>query len=148
MDTKNSPMNAALAAEIRAEKGAKSPRMSSARLAELSGMPKMTMDRILRGERDINITQLGLIAHALEVDPDDLTRKAVNRMGGLNVLIEDSNARLAANTTAMSEAAATNVTRLHSRNDQLTAEQIDAGNEDKAASEITPESAFDEDGDS
>jgi transcriptional regulator with XRE-family HTH domain len=143
---KKSPMNLALAAELRAERGAK--QMTVKQLSEAAGIPTATLNRVLAGERDINITQIGHLARALSIDPAVLTRRAVLRMGGMEVLEAEAEERATRNGVAMSEATATNVTRLHNRNDQLTAEQIDAGTEDKAASEITPESALDEDGDS
>lgn len=90
MDTEKSPLNRALAAEIRAERTAQ--KIPVAELARRARMVLGTLNRVLAGKRDINITQLGSIARALEVTPETLMRRAVERMGGLEVLFADVDA--------------------------------------------------------
>jgi transcriptional regulator with XRE-family HTH domain len=79
-----SPLNVALAAELRAERVAIN--MTIEELRQRAGLTKPTMLRILAGTRDINVTQLAKLGTALDVTPEDLLRRAVTRMGGMDVL--------------------------------------------------------------
>lgn len=53
--------------ETRKEKG-----LSQERLAELAGLDRSYMGRIERGEKNISLTKLYQISHALDVSPADL----------------------------------------------------------------------------
>lgn len=118
-------MNQAVAAEIRAERGAQ--RMTVKQLALASGMVESTLNRALAGERDINVTQLTKIAAALGTTPDALMTRAVTRMGGIDVLMSDVGRK--------------NVTPLR-RVEDMTVDEIEA--EQKKAATIDPEMDTDE----
>ena len=47
-------------------------RLSGRALARLAGINPATVARILRGDRDATVTELGAIARALDVTPGDL----------------------------------------------------------------------------
>ncbi|WP_181420128.1 helix-turn-helix domain-containing protein [Curtobacterium sp. MCPF17_003] len=82
-----SVINEALAAEIRAERARK--KVTIKQLALATGMVESTLNRVLAGQRDINVTQIGLIARALSIDPSTLVDRAVASMGGLDVLVSE-----------------------------------------------------------
>lgn len=71
-------INSAVAAELRAERGALSVTVD--RLAETSGVPKRTLIRYLKAERSIDIASLWSIATSLGVDPGEIMRRAELRM--------------------------------------------------------------------
>jgi transcriptional regulator with XRE-family HTH domain len=125
VEQQKSPMNQAVAAEIRAERGAQ--RMTVKQLALASGMVESTLNRALAGERDINVTQLTKIAAALGTTPDALMTRAVDRMGGIDVLMSDVRRK--------------NVTPLR-RVEDMTVDEIEA--EQKKAATIDPEMDTDE----
>ena len=79
MATKDSPMNRATAAEIKAERMAQG--IDNAKLAELSGVPVATLNRISSklDLRDINVSQLAAIAGALKVPTAELIHRAEKR---------------------------------------------------------------------
>lgn len=64
-----------LIAALDAELGIR--RWSRRHLAEVSGINRQTMDRIFTFQRDLNIEQLGKIAEALGVQPDDIMSAAI-----------------------------------------------------------------------
>lgn len=70
-------LNGALAAEIRAEMGVKG--ISGHKLAELSGIDRLTLRRYTKGERAISTATMEAVAEALGLDPGDLMRRAVER---------------------------------------------------------------------
>ncbi|MEK6310102.1 MAG: helix-turn-helix domain-containing protein [Curtobacterium sp.] len=115
-----SVLNEALAAEIRAERARK--KVTIKELALAAGMVESTLNRALAGQRDINVTQIGLIARALSIDPAVLVERAVESIGGLDALV--------------SEVQGKNVTPLR-RVEDLTLEELDkqqyAANRDKEA---------------
>lgn len=115
-----SVLNEALAAEIRAERARK--KVTIKELALAAGMVESTLNRALAGQRDINVTQIGLIARALSVDPAVLIERAVESIGGLDALV--------------SEVQGKNVTPLR-RVEDFTLEDLDkeryAANRDKEA---------------
>jgi transcriptional regulator with XRE-family HTH domain len=117
-----SAMNRALAAEIRAERGAK--QITVRDLADQAQMAVSTLNRVLAGERDINITQMALLAHALDTTPESLVRKAVERAGGVEVLVEE----VAASRQSSGEVSdvAGNVTPIRKRPEDLTTDEIEA----------------------
>ncbi|WP_171898772.1 helix-turn-helix transcriptional regulator [Curtobacterium sp. UCD-KPL2560] len=82
-----SVLNEALAAEIRAERARK--KVTIKELALAAGMVESTLNRALAGQRDINVTQIGLIARALSVDPSVLVTRAVESIGGLDALVSE-----------------------------------------------------------
>ena len=103
-----SVLNEALAAEIRAERARK--KVTIKELALAAGMVESTLNRALAGQRDINVTQIGLIARALSIDPSVLMARAVESIGGLETLV--------------SEVHAQNVTKLR-RVEDMTVEEIE-----------------------
>lgn len=120
MEQQKSPVNLAVAAEIRAERGAQ--RVTVKQLALAAGMVESTLNRVLAGERDINVTQLTKIATVLGTTPEALMERAVRRMGGVDVLMSDVQSK--------------NVTPLR-RVEDFTLEELDkekfAANRDKEA---------------
>ena len=50
--------------------------LSTGDLAERSGIPYTTLRRKMRGEREFSVTELGLVARALDVDIEALVREA------------------------------------------------------------------------
>lgn len=114
-----------MAAEIRAERAAYSPRMSVKELALRSGIAYGTLNRILSGERDINTTQISRIAVVLETTPQKLMAGATERLGGVDGL-----------RALVSEVKSNNVTPLR-RVEDMTLEELDAeryaANRDKEA---------------
>lgn len=82
-----SVLNEALAAEIRAERARK--KVTIKELALAAGMVESTLNRALAGQRDINVTQIGLIARALSIDPSVLVARAVESIGGLDTLVSE-----------------------------------------------------------
>jgi transcriptional regulator with XRE-family HTH domain len=82
--------NRAMAAAIRAERSASG--MSQEQFAVASGVNFETLKRILRGERDINITQISGIAAAVGISPAELVSRAEARLRDMAawVLSEDS----------------------------------------------------------
>lgn len=112
-----------MAAEIKAERVAQD--MTIKGLAEKSGVPEGTLNRMTSKDiRDINITQMSLIAGALGLDLAELVKRAEAR----------------ARRLAMSEATGTNVTQLRSKSfNELTVEELDnlpyAANRDPEAQE-------------
>jgi transcriptional regulator with XRE-family HTH domain len=109
VENDKSPLNRALAAELRAERVAVN--ITVDQLSDRSGVNLTTLKRVLAGKRDINVTQLGLLSQALGVTAEELFRRAVTRMGGMGAL--------------MSEAPANNVHVLKSV-DQFDTDELDA----------------------
>jgi transcriptional regulator with XRE-family HTH domain len=70
--------NRAMAAAIRAERSAAG--LSQETLAKLSGVNYETLKRILKGDRDINITQISGIALAVGITPAQLVQRAEERL--------------------------------------------------------------------
>lgn len=133
VNTKDTKINQAMGAELRAERSAVDITVEA--LASESGISVSTLKRVLKGSVDIGIPQIAAIAAALDahrdhpITPQDLVRKAVERAGGYEVL--------------MSEVSDSNVTQLHPRS--MTAEELDnyegsrAANFDEEASTDEPE---------
>ncbi len=96
-------------------------------LAEKAGLPINTTSRILDGSRDINFTQLGLLSVALEDSPENIIRRSVELMGGLEALVSEQR---------------DNVIPLRRKPEDMTDEELDA--EPYAARESTPEAEADE----
>lgn len=112
MESKLSLMNKSLGAAIRAEIGAQDK--TDNEVGERSGLGKQLVRLITTNEnylRDINVTQLAEIAHALGVTPQKLVEDAIQRAGGIENIWED---RLA-QRRAMSEGPVSNVTKLPTR---------------------------------
>lgn len=55
-------------------------RLTVEELAELSGVPKRTLYRVLNAERDITIRQLAMIAPVFRLQPSDIFADAERRM--------------------------------------------------------------------
>lgn len=85
MENNKSLINQALAAELRAERGALD--LTVEELSARADINKSTLMRILAGTRDINVTQLAKLSAALNVTSDALFRRAVDRMGGIDKLL-------------------------------------------------------------
>jgi transcriptional regulator with XRE-family HTH domain len=83
-----SPLNVALAAELRAERVAIN--MTIEELRQRAGLTKPTMLRILAGTRDINVTQLAKLSQAMNITAEELFRRAVERMGGMGALMSEA----------------------------------------------------------
>ena len=77
MDTDGKKSGDALAAELRAERGAKE--LSIEALADRAGLHKVTVMRYLKGDRDIPVPAFYQLAQALGVSPTDLLDKAEDR---------------------------------------------------------------------
>lgn len=70
-------LNGALAAEIRAQQGARNIKTSA--LSELSGIERVTLTRYLKPTRPINTAVVEAIARALDMDPGELMARAIRR---------------------------------------------------------------------
>lgn len=73
-----SPINHALAAEIRAERAAAG--LTQQQLATASGINYETLRLVLTGERPINITQIVALATVFSITPADLVHRATRRL--------------------------------------------------------------------
>jgi transcriptional regulator with XRE-family HTH domain len=87
VEIKTEDINQALAAELRAAKGA--AKLSVRVLVERSGLATATLNRMLNGERDIKVSQLYLLADALGVSPVQLVERAVERARGMEAATTD-----------------------------------------------------------
>lgn len=72
-------INAAVAAELRAERGAQKVTVDA--LAQRSGIPKRTLLRLLNAERGIALGPLAAIAEALGVPASLVVSRAEERLG-------------------------------------------------------------------
>lgn len=116
-------INYAMAAVIRGLRGKKS--WSQEQLADKSGVNITTLKRILKGSRDINVTQLALLADAFGTTSELMMRDAIEE------------------AISMSEGSTTNVTKLSRPN---TAEEFDNYEKgDRAAHPKTDESTAPDD---
>jgi transcriptional regulator with XRE-family HTH domain len=88
VENDKSPLNLALASELRYERNAAG--LTIDKLAEASDITRPTLLRVLAGKRDINVTQLAKLGVALNVTPEELMRRAVTRMGGMEVLMSEA----------------------------------------------------------
>lgn len=142
---KYSPANKAMADVLEGARG--KARLSVANLADVSGVPYGTLVKVLNNRTAIDVGHITALAPALNRTPQSLVDEATEDMGGMDALVKAADERAKrASSAPLSEVRSTNVTPLHrKRNDQLTAEDIDAGNQDKAADEITAESNEPED---
>ncbi len=82
MDTYGKQFNAAVAAELRAERAAK--QMTVDALAAASGVPKGTLLRYLNAQRDIPVPALADLASALSIDPAVVLDRASLRVQSEN----------------------------------------------------------------
>lgn len=69
--------NSALAAEIRAERAAKD--LTQRQLADASGINYETLKNVLKGSRDINVTQIVQLAGAFGISAQELVEHAMAR---------------------------------------------------------------------
>lgn len=122
MSDEKSPANMAMAAQLRAEQTAAG--FTQAQLAEAAGINYETMKRLLKGTRDINVTQIAGLAAAFRMSPYELVRLASERLERMN-------------TQAVSDGS-DNVTMLHPRD--RTVEQLE-GDGRKAADRHDPEAS-------
>ena len=67
-----------VAQQLQAERAIKG--WSYRALAEAAGMKEQTVMRYLTGRRDIPITEVGLLADALDLTPADLLGRAIQRI--------------------------------------------------------------------
>lgn len=77
MDTERT-FTKAVAAELRGEAAAQG--ITHATLSKLSGVPKVSVQRYLAGERDFPMAAFYRLVEALSVDPAELMAAAVRRM--------------------------------------------------------------------
>ena len=82
MVTIGNEFNDAVAAELRAERGAK--RLTVDQLANNAGMVKGTLLRYLNGQREIPIPALYHISKALGVEPQEVMDRASRRVDQLH----------------------------------------------------------------
>lgn len=81
-------INEAVAAELRAERSALTPKVSVDALALKSGVPKRTLVRMLKAERNINVVMLRAIAQGLGVEPAEIMRRAERRMSNASDYVD------------------------------------------------------------
>lgn len=79
-------LNAAVAAELRAERAAQN--LTVQELAEISDVPYASLRRYLAAERHIDVTVLAALAKALGTTPPDLVFAATERMNRGGIVIE------------------------------------------------------------
>jgi transcriptional regulator with XRE-family HTH domain len=118
-DKQISALNRAMAAVLRGAMASEG--ISQAQLAEKTGYSLATIQRNLAGKNKFNIDQVEKIGAALEVEPGELMRRAVEWR-----------------STRMSEAAPDNVTQLQPRKrvEDMTVEEIEQLNH---AATVDPE---------
>ena len=80
MDRPGEKQAAAVAAQIRAERGARN--MTIHELAERSGITEQSLQRYLAEKRPITVTVLYQICTGLGIDLDELIRRAESRLSG------------------------------------------------------------------
>ncbi|MBF4574716.1 helix-turn-helix domain-containing protein [Frondihabitans sp. VKM Ac-2883] len=115
MESRKSAVNAAIGAEIRATRSRKN--ITRDALSAASGIPTVQIERIENNKRDLNVSQLFAVARALELDAEDIIRRAVDASGGL--------AALTAEADGMSEGAPNNVTKLPRRVEDMSADELE-----------------------
>lgn len=54
-----------------------------------AGIAESTMNRILAGTRDINVTQIVRLAGAMRITPQQLVKNAVKKAGGMEALMSE-----------------------------------------------------------
>lgn len=133
MDTGKSAANAELGAMVmhaRQRLG-----WSREQLADRSGITETQIERLERNKRDINVTQLFKLAQALDIAPHELVRRSIEVAGGFDKIMDEVH--------GVSEAAATNVTKLRPRKrvEDMSVEEIEA---QKNAATVDPEMNTDE----
>jgi lambda repressor-like predicted transcriptional regulator len=93
-------MNRALADQINMERARiRMPNgrtMSVRALAEKADLPVDTLRRQLKNERDLTVTQVGLMADALGLPPEELVRRAIDNAGGMDALVNGTRRPLSA----------------------------------------------------
>lgn len=72
-------INAALAAEVRAEMARRRPRMTYGELAEASGVPLSSLKRYITAERHFTVQHLAKVASGLGISSHDLLDRATER---------------------------------------------------------------------
>lgn len=110
------PANAALAAELRAESAAQG--ITHRQLAERSGIPYGNVVKTVSSQRHTTVTEIHQFAVGLRLTPDALMRRVVERMGGMPAVVEMTERR-------MSEGAPNNVTRLPRRVEDMSADELE-----------------------
>jgi transcriptional regulator with XRE-family HTH domain len=103
MESKLSLINRSMGAEVRAEMAAQG--LTAKQVADRSGISMGQVNRIVSKNpdfvRDINVTQISEIAHALGTTPHRLVERAVERAGGIEAIWADrENMRRAAVSVA------------------------------------------------
>ena len=78
MGTYGDHLSIVVAQQLQAERAIKG--WSYRELAARSGLKEQSVMRYLTGKRDIPITEVGLMADALDLTPTDLLRRAVERI--------------------------------------------------------------------
>lgn len=77
--TRAALLSEAIAAELRAEKGAK--QLEYKEIAELTDIPERTLTRYFKSQRQIDAVQLVLVADALGTTAGDIVARARMRSG-------------------------------------------------------------------
>lgn len=73
-------LNGMVAAVLRGERAARLSRVTQDDLAEKSGIPLVSLRRYLNGKRHIDMSVLAGICDGLGLDPQDVMRKARERL--------------------------------------------------------------------
>lgn len=71
-------MNSAVAAVLRAEKAAQKATLPT--LVEVTGIPKVSLQRYFAGDREITVRVLAQLSQALGMTPGEVWAKAVERL--------------------------------------------------------------------
>ena len=88
---RNDGYTAAVAEALRAERA--SAGLSIRELADRAGMVAVTLQRVLKAERDITVAQLAALAPALGMTPSTLLAEAERRSAGMAANDVDSTER-------------------------------------------------------
>jgi transcriptional regulator with XRE-family HTH domain len=103
----NEGLNGAIAAVLRGERA--SANITIAELATRSGVPKVTIQRLLAARRPITMEALERMCNGLQISPVEVTLSAVHRMGEADpelvahVMAGFTRARVVRNVTPVSE---------------------------------------------
>ncbi len=90
MAIRESKLNQAIAAELRAERAAAN--VSQQQITEVTGISRSTLRRTLAGEVEVSATDLVMVASALSVDAPLLLGRAITRAGGEEAAVSDARA--------------------------------------------------------
>lgn len=87
MDRPGEAQAAAIVAQIRAERGAR--KITIRELSEKSGITEQSLQRYLAEKREMTVSVLVQICAGLEIDLDELVRRAESRLSGRTPIVGD-----------------------------------------------------------